>query len=76
MKKSDEDIEKLDSELDGMIIKEDFVQHCKEITEAVFDKHKAMFNNEHVKKAQRAFMACKVFDILYLRDSPDTDVLK
>eukprot|EP00957_Ditylum_brightwellii_P014195 1068745-Ditylum_brightwellii.AAC.1 len=66
MKKSGEDLEKLDSELDGIVIEEDFVQHCKEIAGAVFDKYKAMLNNEHVKKAKRAFMACKVFDILYL----------
>eukprot|EP00957_Ditylum_brightwellii_P181665 13839030-Ditylum_brightwellii.AAC.1 len=76
MKKSGEDLEKLGSELDRIIIKEDFVQHCKEIAGAVFDKYKAMHSNQHVKKAKRAFMTGKVFDILYLQDSPDTDVLK
>eukprot|EP00957_Ditylum_brightwellii_P048049 3648940-Ditylum_brightwellii.AAC.1 len=76
MKKSGEDLEKLDSDLDEIIIEEEFVQHCKEIAGAVFDKYKALPNNVHVKKAKRAFMACKVFDIFYLQDSPDTDALK
>ena len=75
-KKWEKDLDELDTELDGIITETDFVDHCKEITEAVFDKYKKMMRNEFVHKAQRAFTACKVFDILYLQDGPETVVLE
>ena len=75
-KKIQFDLVQMDADLGGIISEFDFVMHCKEMTEAVFHKCKTMMENEHVRKAIRAFMACKVFDILYLRDGPDAAVLE
>lgn len=72
----EDELLELDGTFDGLISEDDFVEYCKDIAKVVFDKYEKMFSDESIRKAQKAFVACKIFDILWLQDGRTVDEIK
>ena len=76
LEEHEDELLELDGTFDGLISEDDFVDYCKDIAKVAFEKYEKMFADESIRKAQRAFIACKIFDILWLQDGHAVDVIK
>ncbi|GFH49215.1 hypothetical protein CTEN210_05691 [Chaetoceros tenuissimus] len=72
----EDELLELDGTFDGLISEDDFIEYCKDIAKVVFDKYEKLFSDESIRKAQKAFNACKIFDILWLQDGQTVDEIK
>ena len=60
----------------NVITEDDFVQYAREKMKPAFDKYESLFENDQdLKRCRKAFLACKLFDVLYLRSGPSHESL-
>ena len=57
----------------GMVTEEDLRQYASECVEGALKKYKSLFTDDpQLKRARRAYRACKLFDILFVKDQRPT----
>jgi len=57
----------------GMVTEEEFWEYAAECVKGSIDKYKKLFaDDDDLKRIQRAFRACKLFDILLMKDTDVT----
>lgn len=57
-----------------VITEDDFVDYAKKCVNASFEKYSRLFTGDpNLSRVRKALLACKIFDILYLRSGPSHD---
>jgi hypothetical protein len=61
---------------DNVLTEEDFISYAKKCVQPAFDKYTSLFTEDAaLARAKKAFCACKLFDVLYLRSGPSIESL-
>lgn len=72
--KPEEDIGAVKRNIGGLVSMNDYLQYAKSCVDVAYTKYKELFENDaDRKRIRKAFLACKVFDVLYLRGKSMSD---
>ena len=73
----EEMLAEFESEYGNILTEDDFVNYAKSCVKGAFDKYRELFSeDEDLVRVRKAFRACKVFDILFLRSGPSIESLE
>ena len=73
---SEKDVKEFESDYDNILTEEDFIEHAKACGKGAYDKYTQLFSDDQaLARARKAFRACQVFDVLYLRSGPSIERL-
>lgn len=58
----------------GLFTETDFIEYAKKCVAGAREKYQSLFSDDtNLARLKKAYRACKVFDVLYLRSGPSVE---